>query len=269
MNRLVIACIAVLLIAVISITGVSLTFYSNNRNASNGKVQQYTYSVVHSYQHDTTAFTEGLAYSDGYIYESTGLYGSSTVRRVDLSNGAVLEEIKLGSQYFGEGLTVVGNEIIQLTWKENTAFVYDKTTFALLGNFTYSTEGWGLTSNGTNLITSDGSSNLYFLNPDSFQSVGQVQVREGNASVNNINELEYVNGDLYANIWLQQKIAIINLQTGQVKAWIDLAGIQDMQGFNSEQVLNGIAYDAQNHRLFVTGKQWPHLLEIKLVPKNT
>ncbi len=269
MNRLAIACIAVLLIAIISITGVSLTFYSNKGNLPSGKMQQYTYSVVHSYQHDTTAFTEGLAYSDGYIYESTGLYGNSTLRRVDLSTGAVLEETKLGSQYFGEGLTIVGNEIVQLTWQENTAFVYDKTTFALLGDFTYPTEGWGLTSNGTDLIMSDGSSNLYFLNPDTFQRVGQVQVREGNASVININELEYVNGDLYANIWQQQKIAIINLQTGQVKAWINLAGIQNMVGFNSEQVLNGIAYDSQNDRLFITGKQWPQLFEIKLIPKNT
>jgi glutaminyl-peptide cyclotransferase len=163
-------------------------------------------------------------------------------------------------------MTIVNDTIVQLTWQEHIGFVYDKTSFELLKNFGYPTEGWGLTFDGIHLIMSDGSNNLYFFDPLTFQQTGQIQVQDNGTAVSNLNELEYINGDLYANIFTQQKIVIINPETGQVKAWLDLTGLQDLSGFNSEMVLNGIAYDAQTDRLFVTGKDWQHLFEIKLVP---
>jgi glutamine cyclotransferase len=264
MKKLLVATIALLLIVIVSLVGLLVVLNNKGNTVNNTGAMQYTYSIIHIYPHNTSAFTEGLVYADGYLYESTGLYGSSTLRRVDLTSGNVLQEISLGNQYFGEGLTIVNNTLIQLTWREHVGFVYDKSSFALLRNFTYPTEGWGLTYNGTHLIMSDGSDNLYFLDPSTLQRVGQVQAHDGNSSVDSINELEYMNGDVYANIFLQQKIAIINAQTGQVKAWINLTGIQNTSGFNSEMVLNGIAYDAQNNRLFVTGKDWPSLFEIFL-----
>lgn len=240
------------------------------------KVTQYSYGIIETYPHNTNAFTEGLIYSDGYLYESTGLLeGSSgnilahsSLRQVDLTTGNIVQQTDLPDQYFGEGMTIVNNTIIQLTWQTNIGFIYDKNTFAQIGNFTYPTEGWGLTYNGSQLIMSDGTNNLYFLNPTTFQRVGQVQVHDGATQVVNINELEYVNGDVYANIWLTNKIAIINPQTGQVKAWIDLAGLPGPANPNPDSVLNGIAYDQQNNRLFVTGKEWPNLYQIKLVPQN-
>jgi len=258
---------AALLILIVLLVGLFVALSNLGKSANNGGPLQYTYSVIHIYPHDVNAFTEGLVWSDGYLYESTGLYGSSTLRRVDLATGKVLKEFSLGSQYFGEGITIVNDSIIQLTWQEHLGFVYDKASFALLKDFAYSTEGWGLTYNGTYLIMSDGSNHLYFLNPLTFQRVGQVQVLDGSSPVTNINELEYVNGDVFANIFLQQKIAIINIQTGQIKAWIDLTGIQDTSGFNSEMVLNGIAYNNQSNQLFITGKDWPSLFEIKIIPK--
>jgi glutamine cyclotransferase len=224
----------------------------------------YTYDVVHAYPHDTNAFTEGLAYANGALYESTGLYGDSALRRVDLQTGNVEQEANLPTQFFGEGTTVVNDTIVQLTWREHVGFVYGKDSFNLLRNFTYPTEGWGLTYDGSRLIMSDGSDNLYFLDPVTYQTTGQVQVHDGTASISNLNELEYVNGDVYANIWHQQKIAVINPQTGQVKAWIDLTGLQGSAALSSEEVLNGIAYDAGNGRLLVTGKDWPQLFEINL-----
>ena len=226
----------------------------------------YTYKILKTYPHNTTAFTEGLVFENGVLYESTGQYGSSSLRQVNLENGAVQKEIFLPSQYFAEGLTVVDGSLIQLTWQDNIGFIYDKETFGLLGNFSYDTEGWGLTYNGNELIMSDGSSNLYFLNPITFQKVGELSVHDGNTSITNINELEYVNGDVYANIWLEQKIAIINPQTGTVKGWIDLTGI--FQSSNIDDVLNGIAYDSATGRLFVTGKDWPNLYQITITPRT-
>ena len=231
-------------------------------------VTHYSYSIVNTYPHNTNAFTEGLVYSDGYLYESTGnVDGPSSLRKVDLTTGNIVQEITLPSQYFGEGMTIVNNTIIQLTWQSNIGFVYDKNTFAQIRNFTYSTEGWGLTYNGSQLIMSDGSDNLYFLNPTTFERTGQTQVHDGNTPVVNINELEYINGDVYANIWMTNQIAIINPQTGQVIAWIDLSGLPAPTS-NGDNVLNGIAYDQQNNRLFVTGKEWPNLYQINLVPQT-
>ena len=224
----------------------------------------YTYKIVKTYPHDTSAFTEGLVFNNGVLYESTG--ESSSLRRVDLESGNLLQVVSLPQEYFGEGLTVVNDLLVQLTWQNHIGFIYDKSTFNLLGNFSYSTDGWGLTYDGNRLIMSDGSSNLTFLDPVTFQKTGQVSVHDGNTPVTDINELEYVNGDVYANIWLQQKIALINPQTGTVKGWIDLSGIY--QSGNADDVLNGIAYDSATGRLFVTGKNWPNLYQITITPKT-
>ena len=226
----------------------------------------YTYKIVRTYPHDTNAFTEGLVFDNGVLYESTGEYGFSSLRRVNLDTGNVQQSVLLSPSVFGEGLTVVNGSLVQLTWQNNSGFIYDKETFGLLSNFSYSSEGWGLTFNGNDLIMSDGTSKLTFLDPVTFQMVGQVNVHDGNSSVTNINELEYVNGDVYANIWLQQKIAIINPQTGTVKGWIDLTGIY--QSNNADDVLNGIAYDSQTDRLFITGKNWPNLYQITIAPSK-
>jgi len=228
----------------------------------------YTYNIVQTYPHDTNAFTEGLVFDSGYLYESTG--ESSSLRRVDLTSGNELKEVNLPAEYFGEGLTVINDTLIQLTWQNHVGFIYDKATLSLLGNFSYSMEGWGLTYDGNRLIMSDGTSNLYFLDATTFQRIGQVSVHDGNTSVTNINELEYVNGDVYANIWMQQKIAIINPQTGQVKGWIDLSGLYQINNPSNipDNVLNGIAYDAQTNRLFITGKDWPNLYQITMTPKK-
>jgi len=206
-----------------------------------------------------------LIFDKGALYESTGGLGASYLRRVDLQTGNVLQQYQLPSEYFGEGLTVVNGRLIQLTWLNHIGFVYDEDTFALLGNFTYTTEGWGLTYNGSDLVMSDGSSTLYFLDPTTYQTVGQVTVKDGNTPITNLNELEYVNGDIYANVWHTQKIAIINPQTGQVKGWLDLTSIyQPDLSSSPDAVLNGIAYDQQTGHLFVTGKDWPNLYEIKV-----
>jgi glutamine cyclotransferase len=178
----------------------------------------------------------------------------------------VQREVLLPNQYFGEGLTVVNGSLVQLTWREKIGFIYNKETLGLLSNFSYSSEGWGLTFNGSDLIMSNGTSKLTFLDPVTFQIVGEVSVHDGNTPVTNINELEYVNGEVYANIWMQQKIAIIDPQTGTVKGWIDLTGIY--QSHNIDDVLNGIAYDSQNNRLFITGKYWPNLYQITITPKT-
>jgi glutaminyl-peptide cyclotransferase len=259
--------VAALLIAVILLLSVSVVLLLNKPKPSTPITYvQFTVEVVNSFPHDTNAFTEGLVYSGGFLYESTGLNGASSLRRENLTTGEVLQEAVLPGQYFGEGIAVVGDKMIQLTYTSQIGFVYDKASFALLGNFTYPTQGWGLTYDGKRLIMSDGSSTLTFLNPETYQKTGQVQVLGGNVSVANLNELEFVNGDVYANIFTQQKIAIINPETGQVKAWIDLSGLQGALDSDPEKVLNGIAYDGANERLFVTGKDWPLLYEIKLVP---
>lgn len=229
---------------------------------ANSETIYYTYSVVNTYPHDENAFTQGLVYDDGSLYESTGLYGSSTLRRVNLETGEVLQLYTLPSMYFGEGIAIIDDKISQLTWKEHKGFVYDKDSFELLQEFNYSSEGWGITHDSNQLIMSNGSSTLTFLDPETFEKTGQVEVHH-TAPVININELEYVNGKIYANIWTEEKIAIINPQTGQVEGWIDLSGIQN---HDADNVLNGIAYDAEGNRLFVTGKRWPRLFEIQLTP---
>ena len=264
MERVTLAAVLVVL-AVLVASGIWVILLNPGQvPANSGSPTLYTYHIAKTYPHDTAAFTEGLVFDNGVLYESTGGYGSSSLRSVNLENGTVQQEVLLPNQYFGEGLTVVNGSLVQLTWQNNIGFIYDKETFGLLGNFSYSSEGWGLTYNGSDLIMSDGTSNLYFLDPVTFQKVGQVSVHDGNTPVTNINELEYVRGDVYANIWLQQKIAIINPQTGAVKGWVDMTGLY--QSNDPSAVLNGIAYDTQTDRLFVTGKDWPNLYQITISP---
>jgi glutamine cyclotransferase len=240
--------IAILVIVVIIVLSASILAIFNGINASaKSTATHYTYTIVNTYPHDTNAFTEGLVYSDGFLYESTGLNGDSSLRCVDLTTGNVLQEYTLPTQYFGEGIAIVNNTIMQLTWQSNIGFIYNKTTFTVLGNFTYPTQGWGLTYDGKHLIMSDGTDRLYFLNPITFQQTGQIQVHDGNTPVVNINSLDYINGEVYANIWLTNTIAIINPETGQVKAWIDLTGLPDENNSNPNAVLNGIALDQQNN----------------------
>jgi glutamine cyclotransferase len=227
------------------------------------KIVNYTYEVIKVYPHDPNAFTQGLVMEEGVLYEGTGLYGSSTLRRVDLETGNVLETRVLSEGYFGEGITIFGNKIIQLTWKANKAFVYDKSSFDLIEEFSYPTEGWGITTDGTYLIMSDGSANLYFLDPETFETIRKVEVWD-NQPVTRLNELEYIEGRVYANIWLTDKIAIIDPDSGLVTGWIDLKGIYATENSNSNDVLNGIAYDEQYNRLFVTGKRWTKLFQIEM-----
>jgi glutaminyl-peptide cyclotransferase len=256
------------LIIVVVLAGV-LAVVLNGRQIANQSVDQavnYTYSVVKSYPHDTAAYTEGLIFINGSLYESTGEYGTSSLRRVDLESGRVLQEYNISGEYYAEGLTLVDGKLIQLTWLDHVGFVYDANTFELKANFSVLTQGWGVTYDGTSLILSDGTPTLYYLNPQTYEVTRQVEVKDGNQSISNINELEYVKGDIYANIWMTNRIAIINPQTGQIKGWIDLTGLYQSTDLNS--VLNGIAYDQQNGRLFVTGKNWPNLYEITIKPAN-
>jgi glutaminyl-peptide cyclotransferase len=234
------------------------------------KPASYGYRVVRIYPHDPQAFTQGLIYLGGHLYESTGLNGHSSLRKVDLQTGTVLQRHDLSEQYFGEGLTNWGNTLIQLTWKAQTGFVYDRGTFRLLRTFHYDGEGWGLTQDGADIILSDGSSSLRFLDPQSFQEVKRITVTDGGVEVHELNELEYVRAHIYANVWQTDLIAIISPKDGKVVGWIDLTGLRpvSVRG-NSDAVLNGIAFDAARNRLFVTGKLWPKLFEIQLVRKTT
>jgi glutaminyl-peptide cyclotransferase len=231
-----------------------------------GVTPVYTYVIVNIYPHDRDAFTQGLVFEDGFLYEGTGLYGHSTLRRVDLETGNILQVHELSDEYFGEGITIYEDKIIQLTWKSSTGFVYDKNTFELLREFSYPTEGWGITHDGERLIMSDGTSTLYFMNPQTFERVGQLEVSDNDGPVTRLNELEYIKGEIYANVWQTDRIARIAPETGRVIAWVSLQGLLTAEDrLEHVDVLNGIAYDAQNNRLFVTGKLWPKLFEIKLV----
>jgi glutamine cyclotransferase len=225
------------------------------------------YQVVHIYPHDSHAFTQGLICVDGHLYESTGLNGRSSLRMVDFSTGQVLQKHDLPPEYFGEGLTDWGSNLIQLTWKAHTGFVYDRFTFSVLRTFQYTGEGWGLTHDETQLIMSDGTSYLRFLDPKSFKEAKRIRVSdETGHPVENLNELEYLHGEIYANIWQTDEIVRISPRTGKVLAWVDLSGIIDKHQLESpDAVLNGIAYDSIGDRLFVTGKLWPKLFEIRVI----
>jgi glutamine cyclotransferase len=264
MKKWLLAAASILLIISISIGA----YIVLTNTTSSNKPLNYTYSIVNTYPHDPTAFTEGLVYDNGALYESTGLVGESSLRRVDLETGTVIQRVSLADDFFGEGITIYGDHIIQLTWQSEKGFVYDKTSFNLTEEFNYLGEGWGITHDDSRLIMSNGSATLTFLDPFTLKISGTVQVFDGTTPVTNLNELEYINGDVYANVWFQDRIAIINIQTGQVKGWINLAGLYNVQNADPDNVLNGIAYDSIGQRLFVTGKRWSQLFEIKLIPEG-
>lgn len=228
------------------------------------------YQVVHTYPHDAKAFTQGLVFVDGHLYESTGQNGKSSVRMVDLYTGQVLQKHDLPAEYFGEGLTDWGSTLVQLTWISHKGFVYDRFSFSVLKTFACEGEGWGLTHDSMNLILSDGTAYLRFLDPKSFREIRRLKVTDENGqAVEKLNELEYVRGEIYANVWHSDEIARISPRTGKVVGWIDLTGIIDPRELHDpEAVLNGIAYDAAGDRLFVTGKLWPKLFEIKVVGRR-
>lgn len=229
----------------------------------------YTYTVVHAFPHDTSAFTQGLAYHDGFLYEGTGRSGQSSLRKVRLETGEVLRRVNLAPEFFGEGIAILNDKVFQLTWTSGVAFEYNLSDFHRLRKFSFSGEGWGLASNGRELFLSDGSSEIRVLDPETFHMTQRIKVHDGSVVVDQLNELEFVDGQLFANVWHTNRIARISPQTGEVLGWIDLTGLlSSVYRLDSEAVLNGIAYDPSGKRLFVTGKLWPSVFEIRLAVKG-
>jgi len=227
------------------------------------------YTVMHVYPHDARAFTQGIEYRDGVVYEGTGLNGQSTLRKVELATGKVVQQTAVPPEHFGEGITTWGQTVVQLTWQSQLGFVYDRSTFRQLRTFKYTGEGWGLTHNATELIMSDGSASLRFLDPKTFIEKRRLLVTDAGIVIRDLNELEWVNGEIYANVWQTNFIARISPASGHVVGWIDLTGLltaEEQRG--GADVLNGIAYDAAGRRLFVTGKLWPKVFEIRINPKQ-
>ena len=238
---------------------------STTNTSTNAPVARISYEVVHAYPHDTGAFTQGLIFVDGKLYEGTGQAGRSSLREVDLQSGRVVKKVDVPEPFFGEGITLLNGKIYQLTWEHGIGFIYNAQTLEKTGQFTYAGEGWGITNDGRSLIMSDGTNRLKFLNPDSFSVTKTIAVTDGSTSVAQLNELEFVNGEIYANIWHDQRIVTIDPQNGRVTGWIDLNGLLPPGAVQDEEaVLNGIAFDQAGNRLFVTGKLWPQLFEIKL-----
>jgi glutaminyl-peptide cyclotransferase len=233
---------------------------------SRAAVQLYSYEVVHTYPHDPTAFTEGLFYLNGFLYESTGLEGHSTIRKERLETGEVLQKHDVPAKYFGEGIVNWNNHLISLTWQSHVGFVYDLASFKLLRQFHYEGEGWALTQDGKQLLMSDGTSEIRLFNPVTLVPVGRIQVTLDGKPVNNLNELEWVKGEIYANLWQTNWVLRIDPHTGQVVGAINLSGLLAPSDIVPGQtdVLNGIAYDAKGDRLFVTGKNWPKLFEVRI-----
>jgi glutaminyl-peptide cyclotransferase len=231
-------------------------------------VPVYGYDVVHTYPHDPSAFTEGLFYLNGFLYESTGLEQHSSIRKVQLETGAVLQKIDIPPQYFGEGIVAWGGHLISLTWKSEIGFVFDLSTLKLQRKFSYHGEGWALTQDGRQLIMSDGTPELRFINPKTLQETNRLTVNLDGKPIHNVNELEWVKGEIYANIWQSNYILRIDPRTGDVVGLINLSGLLSASEHvgGPDGVLNGIAYDAKDDRLFVTGKNWPKLFEIRLRP---
>ena len=230
---------------------------------------QYTYRVVKTYPHDRQAFTQGLEYRDGYLYEGTGMAGRSSVRKVDLGTGRVIQKYDLPQPFFGEGITVLNQQVLELTWQTQTGFVYDKTNLRVLRSFNYPGEGWGLTNDGKQIYMSDGSADIRIWDGATLKEVRRITVKEGGKPVTQLNELEWVRNEIYANVWQTDRILRISPADGRVLGSIDLTGIiAKSERPDPDAVLNGIAYDAAGDRLFVTGKFWPSIFEIKLVPKR-
>jgi glutamine cyclotransferase len=221
-------------------------------------------TVIASYPHDPRAFTQGLVIHYGSFYESTGQYGQSSLRKVAIESGKVERLVPLNSLFFAEGLTILGNRIFQLTWRSNVGFVYDLDSFERIANFRYTGEGWGLTNDGSQLILSDGTSVIRFLDPETFEVERTIDVRDGERRIERLNELEYIDGEIWSNVWYDDRIVRIAPDSGRVLGWIDLSTLYPADQRSSEAVLNGIAYDADNDRLFVTGKNWPTMFEIEV-----
>ena len=234
------------------------------QRAKAARTSVYGYTVVNSYPHDPQAFTQGLIFRDGMLYESTGVNGQSSLRKVRLETGEVLQRINIDGRYFAEGMTDWGNRLIQLTYTTKIGFVYDISSFALQRTFDYTGQGWGLTHDAKRLIMSDGTPALRFLDPETLRETGRVTVKDGTKPIENLNELEWVKGEIFANVWLTDRIAIIAPDSGRVTAWLDLASIRGPVRSGTDDVLNGIAYDAARDRLFVTGKYWSRLFEIRI-----
>ncbi|UCD48965.1 MAG: glutaminyl-peptide cyclotransferase [Phycisphaerales bacterium] len=232
-------------------------------------VALYGYKVIRTFPHDPRHFTQGLIYRDGFLYEGTGLYGQSVLIKRELATNKIVKKYRLPRRYFGEGISLFNDQLIQLTWKSRTGFRYDEKTFRLLGQFHYDTEGWGLTHDGTHLILSDGTDTLRFLDPNTCTETGRIRVRYNGRSLREINELEFIDGKIYANVLPTDYIAIIAPDTGRVTAWIDLRGLYDPPEAPSNSILNGIAYVPETKHLLVTGKLWPKLFEIELVPHRS
>ncbi|HEY4676209.1 MAG TPA: glutaminyl-peptide cyclotransferase [Candidatus Angelobacter sp.] len=247
----------------------SIIGQSSSRPAGSPRPAEYTFKIIRDYPHDPAAFTQGLVYHDGFLYEGTGLNGQSQLRKVRLETGEVLQHIELSREYFGEGIAIVQNKVIQLTWRSHIGFVYNFADFKLLRQFSYPGEGWGLASRGNELFMSDGTAEISVLDATTLKEKRRFTVRDGATRVDQLNELEFVEGELFANIWQTDRIARISPQTGKVVGWIDLTGLLSPIYRRQEgAVLNGIAYDAAHKRLFVTGKLWPKIFEIQLVPKH-
>lgn len=240
----------------------------NNAGANPPAPAYLNYAVINMYPHDTTAFTQGLQYWDGFLYEGTGQEGASRLRKVDLESGKILREHKLPDDVFGEGITILNGKIYQLTWMNKTGFVYDLNDFKLLKRFNYQISGWGLTNDGKHLIVSDGSNYIYFWDPETFKEVKRISVQDQNGMRNNLNELEFIDGAIYANVWQTDEILKIDTATGYVTGKMDLSGILSKHAGitlnDPDKVLNGIAWDSRTRRMFVTGKYWPKIFELQL-----
>jgi len=248
--------------------GQSLLGQSSHRRHST-RPAEFTFKIVRTFPHDPTAFTQGLAYRDGFLYEGTGLKGRSSLRKVRLETGEIVQRVDLAPELFGEGITVLKSEVIQLTWQSHVGFVYGLGDFRLLRRFSYSGEGWGLATNGRKLFMSDGTSKVRVLDAGTFAEERHFTVYDADTPIDQLNELEFVDGEIFANVWQTDRIARISPQSGQVVGWIDLKGLlSPIYRLGSDAVLNGIAYDSNRKRLFVTGKLWPSIFEIRVVPKR-
>ena len=230
---------------------------------------QYGFRVVKTYPHDRAAFTQGLEYRDGFLWEGTGLVGRSTLRKVKLETGQVLQSFDLPQPFFGEGITVLPQQVLQLTWQSQTGFVYDKTNFRVVKSFSYPGEGWGMTNDGKQVYMSDGTAQIRVWDPISLKEIRRINVSDMGKPITQLNELEFVHGEIWANVWQTDRLARISPADGRVLGWVDLTDIlPKAERTNSDAVLNGVAYDAVTDRIFVTGKLWPKLFEIKVIPKK-
>jgi glutamine cyclotransferase len=249
----------------------AMVFLAACSSPSANGVAQYSCEVVHTYPHDMRAFTEGLFYLDGFLYESTGLEFQSSVRKVRVETGEIVQRHDLPQQYFGEGIVNWKDRLIQLTYRTEVGFVYDLAIFGVKSEFKYPGEGWALTQDGKRIIMSDGTAELRFWDPETLKETGRITVTDEGQPVKNVNELEFIKGEIWANIWQTERIARIDPANGKITGWIDCAGLLSQEDRRKVQVdvMNGIAYDAAQDRVFVTGKYWPKLFEIRVVPKPT